>query len=209
MVHRINLFVSFKQSPNGRVILLFQKSSFWILPTDRHFSLELFLMILFFSLFLTTAMSSYEAVTLCLGLIVNKYGPQKVTVILIKHHLMSQKTLAGLLKTCMYFFRPFSSLAFSSWGFSSINSLRSLGVPLFNPFIPNAPFLYPLKTSKNREVFWCFQGVEKGYIGNEWVNFHHYPFHYVHFRKLYQKKINLNFYFHTSLWCRKRFYEGI
>ena len=32
------------------------------------------------------------------------------------------------------------------------------------PFVPNAPFLYPLKT------FWCFQGVEKGCIGNEWVN---------------------------------------
>ena len=32
----------------------------------------------------------------------------------------------------------------------------------FNPFVPNAPFLYPLKI--------CFQGVEKGCIGNEWVN---------------------------------------
>ena len=40
-----------------------------------------------------------------------------------------------------------------------------------NPFVPIAPFLYPLKTSENRKVFWCFQGVEKGCIGNEWVNF--------------------------------------
>ena len=24
-----------------------------------------------------------------------------------------------------------------------------------------------------------------------------------------RKKINLNFYFHTSLWCLKRFYEGL
>ena len=40
---------------------------------------------------------------------------------------------------------------------------------LFNPFVPNAPFLYPLKTSENLTVFWCFQGVEKGCIGNEWV----------------------------------------
>ena len=40
-----------------------------------------------------------------------------------------------------------------------------------NPFFPNAPFLYPLKTSKNLTVFWYFQGVEKGCIGNEWVNF--------------------------------------
>ena len=39
----------------------------------------------------------------------------------------------------------------------------------FNPFFPKAPFFYPLKTSENRKVFWCFQGVEKGCIGNEWV----------------------------------------
>ena len=40
--------------------------------------------------------------------------------------------------------------------------------PCINPFVPNAPFLYPLQTSENLTVF-CFQGVEKGYIGNEWV----------------------------------------
>ena len=38
-----------------------------------------------------------------------------------------------------------------------------------NPFVPNALFFYPLKTSENLTVFWCFQGVEKGCIGNEWV----------------------------------------
>ena len=38
-----------------------------------------------------------------------------------------------------------------------------------NPFFPNAPFLYPLKT-ENRKVFWSFQGVEKSCIGNEWIN---------------------------------------
>ena len=27
-----------------------------------------------------------------------------------------------------------------------------------NPFAPNGPFLYPLKTSENLRVFWCFQG---------------------------------------------------
>ena len=43
-------------------------------------------------------------------------------------------------------------------------------IPAFNPFVPNAPFLYPLKTSENRKVFLCFQGVEKGCIGNKWVN---------------------------------------
>ena len=40
----------------------------------------------------------------------------------------------------------------------------------FNPFVSNAPFLYPLKTSENRKVFRCLQEVEKGCIGNEWVN---------------------------------------
>ena len=39
----------------------------------------------------------------------------------------------------------------------------------FNPFVPKVPFLYPLKTSENRKVFWCFQGVEKGCIGNKRV----------------------------------------
>ena len=38
-----------------------------------------------------------------------------------------------------------------------------------NIFVPDAPFLYPLKTSENRPVFWWFQGVEKGYIGNKSV----------------------------------------
>ena len=39
-----------------------------------------------------------------------------------------------------------------------------------NPIVPNAPCLYPLKTSQRLTVFWCFQGAEKGYIGNKWVN---------------------------------------
>ena len=37
---------------------------------------------------------------------------------------------------------------------------------------PNTSFLCPLKTSENLTVFWCFQGVEKGCIGNKWVNVH-------------------------------------
>ena len=39
----------------------------------------------------------------------------------------------------------------------------------FNPFLPKTPFLYPLETSEDRKIFWCFQGVEKGSIGSEWV----------------------------------------
>ena len=45
-----------------------------------------------------------------------------------------------------------------------------------NPFVPNAPFLYPLKTSENLTVFLCFQGAEKGCIGNEWVKIFHFFF---------------------------------
>ena len=37
-----------------------------------------------------------------------------------------------------------------------------------NPFFPNA-LLYPLKAQKNLQFFRCFQGVEKGCIGNNWV----------------------------------------
>ena len=40
---------------------------------------------------------------------------------------------------------------------------------LLNPFVPNAHFLYPLKASENLMVFWCFQGVQKGCIGNKRV----------------------------------------
>ena len=52
----------------------------------------------------------------------------------------------------------------------------------FNPFVPNALFLYPLKTSKSRKFFWCFQGVEKGCIANEWVKKHRFlwpKFHWI------------------------------
>ena len=39
----------------------------------------------------------------------------------------------------------------------------------FNSFVPNTSFLYPVKTSENRKVFWCYKGIEKGCIENEWV----------------------------------------
>ena len=41
---------------------------------------------------------------------------------------------------------------------------------IVNPFIANALFLYFPKASENRKVFWYLQWVEKGWIGNEWVN---------------------------------------
>ena len=45
-----------------------------------------------------------------------------------------------------------------------------VAVVLFNPFVSNASFLYPLQTSENLTFFWCFQGVEKGRIGKKQVN---------------------------------------
>ena len=42
-----------------------------------------------------------------------------------------------------------------------------------NPFVPNAPFLYPLKTSENPKVS-GFQGAEKGRIGNKWADLTHF-----------------------------------
>ena len=43
------------------------------------------------------------------------------------------------------------------------------GLILFKPCVPNTNFLYLLKTLENHMVFSCFQGVEKGCIGNKWV----------------------------------------
>ena len=42
------------------------------------------------------------------------------------------------------------------------------GIFQITPFVLDAPFLYPVKTSENLTVF-IFQGVEKGCIGNKWV----------------------------------------
>ena len=39
-----------------------------------------------------------------------------------------------------------------------------------NPSIPDAPFRYKLKRSGNQKIFSCFQGLEKGCIGNKEVN---------------------------------------
>ena len=47
--------------------------------------------------------------------------------------------------------------------------MTALPLNTVNPFVPNAPFLYPLKTSESLTVFWCFQGVGKGCIGNKCV----------------------------------------
>ena len=44
------------------------------------------------------------------------------------------------------------------------NLVLSLGASsrFLNPFVPNAPVLYPLKKLENLTVFGCFQVLEKG-----------------------------------------------
>ena len=42
-------------------------------------------------------------------------------------------------------------------------------IPKLKPLITNGPILYILKASEKPKVFWCFQGVEKECIGNEWA----------------------------------------
>ena len=39
------------------------------------------------------------------------------------------------------------------------------GITYVKAFVPNAPFLHPLKTSENLTVFWYFQGEKKGALG--------------------------------------------
>ena len=58
------------------------------------------------------------------------------------------------------------------WEYFSANNDHTIIIPksfTVNQLAPNAPFLYPLNTSENLTVF-CFQGVQKGCIGNEWVS---------------------------------------
>ena len=52
----------------------------------------------------------------------------------------------------------------------AISTLIKTLILLINPFFLKALFLYPLNTSENLTIFWCFQGVEKWCIGNKWVN---------------------------------------
>ena len=73
---------------------------------------------------------------------------------------ISTKTLWTYNKNLFFWY--FISFLWLVW--CSQKSIFSL-----NPFVINASFLYPLKTSEKLTVFWCFQGLEKGCIGNEWA----------------------------------------
>ena len=77
--------------------------------------------------------------------------------------------MQGLTETFKCFWR------ISRWCFSSKLALflRKLLNTAFlawiNPFVPNAPFLYSLKTLENLKIFSCFQVIENGWIGKEQV----------------------------------------
>ena len=43
-----------------------------------------------------------------------------------------------------------------------LRSMFVINKSLFNPFVPNMPFFYPLKTSENLTVFYVFRGQRKG-----------------------------------------------
>ena len=64
--------------------------------------------------------------------------------------------LMNMLRSMFYLLTPW-------WGNATF-------VLAFNPFVPDAPALYPLKASENLKVFWRFQGLEKGCTANKWVN---------------------------------------
>ena len=55
------------------------------------------------------------------------------------------------------------------WRFYCCHICLSQLQHLNHPFVPNAPFLHPLKTSENVKSFWYFQRVKKECIGNKWV----------------------------------------
>ena len=67
----------------------------------------------------------------------------------------------------------FNSKKTKSMFFSTINLLQYYQLyddTVLTHFFFYAPFLYPLKTSKNLRIFWFFQRVGKRCIGNKWVN---------------------------------------
>ena len=86
------------------------------------------------------------------------------------------------------------------------NIKRSL-VSLWQFFLPTY-CLGKLKNSEIASVFYCRRTEYLNFKGWLWLK------HYFHFNPSrpnpgQKEKIKLNFYFHTSLWCLKRFYEGL
>ena len=75
------------------------------------------------------------------------------------HDIYSQSFISFRIST---YFRVIQNLLFHIFliiqkGFSFLSNNKPseviLALGIFNPFVPSAPFLYPLKTSQNRKVF--------------------------------------------------------
>ena len=76
----------------------------------------------------------------------------------------------------------FSNILVKTWSYG-LKIWRNIEIKYlfhFNPFVPNVPFLYPLKTLENLMVFWCFRGVKKGCIGNVCVKAYFYVYDRFH-----------------------------
>ena len=71
-----------------------------------------------------------------------------------------------------YYHSPAGLFALSCFVSCTPESIKRLEFVFttINSFVSNATCFYPLKTSENLTVFWCFQGVEKECIGNRGVN---------------------------------------
>ena len=84
------------------------------------------------------------------------------------------RPFALLASSVIAFVWGWRSSDFQTWNYIHANYITTNKWSL-NPFVPNAPFLYPLKTSENLMVFLCFHGVENRCIGNVWVNINNKP----------------------------------
>ena len=90
-------------------------------------------------------------------------------------NIRTSENLAPFKKRILAFIRPSAN--------STVHCQNAKSLKLINPFVPKAPFLYPLKTSENRKVLWCFKGAEKGCLGNEWVKRMRLGLSHLRFRK--------------------------
>ena len=96
---------------------------------------------------------------------INEVIPKKIcfhsclsrpTCFITKRFFQSKKNVAWSLSSCAWM---------SDGSAESFTNGRA-----FNPFQSSVALLYPLKTSENLKVFWCFQGVKQCNTGLKWVN---------------------------------------
>ena len=77
----------------------------------------------------------------------------------------------GALLSGVWFHTDYEYQKYLAKGLLKFKRHLMLKLTEFNSFVPDAPFLYTLKTSENLNIFWRFQGVGKGCIGNKWVKY--------------------------------------